>query len=85
MESIPTNVRGMEIDGAALQGAGITALTVDAQAVTLQSGPITIGATDGKTPEQYGPLNQVFHRPFCFVWPGRPTVAMRTGSCPSGR
>lgn len=63
-----TNVRGMQIEANALANAGITALTVDGEPVALEGAVVSLGETSGKRPEQYGPLNQVFHRPFCFVW-----------------
>ena len=73
-----TNVRGMQIQANALTDAGVTALTVDGEAVALDGSVITLGETSGKSPDQYGPLNQVFHRPFCFVWdPDGPAVYRR--------
>ncbi len=63
------NVRGMVLDGTILRSRGVRSLTVDGRAITLADGPIAVGPQDGKRPEQHGPLNQVFHRPFCFVYP----------------
>jgi len=63
-----TNVRSMVLDGAALKKKGVAALTVDGKEVPLADGPIAWGPQDGKTPEVHGPFNQVFHRPFCFVY-----------------
>lgn len=62
------NVRGLELDGGALLAKQVQSLTVDGKPQMLVDGPIAVGAMTGKTPRQHGPLNQVFHRPFCFVW-----------------
>jgi hypothetical protein len=62
------NVRGMVLDGAALTGKGVKKLLVDGKDVALADGPIAWGEQSGKTPAASGPLNQVFHRPFCFVY-----------------
>jgi len=64
-----SNVRAMVLDGAALKGKSVTKLVVDGKDVPLADGPISWGAEGGKTPAVQGPLNQVFHRPFCFVYP----------------
>jgi hypothetical protein len=63
-----TNVRSLVLDGAALTTRGITRAVVDGTEHTVSNGPIEIGPQDGKTPEVSGPLNQVFSRPFCFVY-----------------
>ncbi|MBM4354344.1 MAG: hypothetical protein FJ109_11210 [Deltaproteobacteria bacterium] len=64
-----SNVRGMVLDGKALKEKGVAKLVVDGKDVALASGPIEWGLQDGKSPSVQGPLNQVFHRPFCFVYP----------------
>ncbi|MDY0003521.1 MAG: prolyl oligopeptidase family serine peptidase [Polyangia bacterium] len=63
-----SNVRSMTLDGEALSGAGIASLTVDGQAHALAAGPIVIGPQTGKRAGLHGPLNQVYQRPFCFVY-----------------
>jgi poly(3-hydroxybutyrate) depolymerase len=63
-----SNVRSLVLDGAALAAAGVTSASVDGVALAVTPGPLLVGPEDGKTPDQHGPLNQVFHRPFCFVW-----------------
>lgn len=63
------NVRGMTLDGSALIAAGVTSLTVDSSTVALSQGPISWGAQEGKTPSLQGPMNQVYQRPFCYVYP----------------
>lgn len=64
-----TNVRSLEIDAAQLRSQGITALSVDGDAVAIDNDDVvTLGPTDGKTPEVHGPLNQVFFEPVCFVY-----------------
>jgi len=72
-----TNVRSMIVDGAALTAKGVSSLSVDGQVQTLASSPIEIGPQDGKRPELNGPLNQVFHKPFCFVWDDDGAAAYR--------
>lgn len=65
-----TNVRSLEIDTAMLADQGVSALEVDGESVELGAGAsVLVGPEEGKHPEVYGPLNQVFMRPFCFVWP----------------
>ncbi len=64
-----TNVRAMVLDGAALMDKGVTALMVDGEALDLVDGDMEIGPQTGKTADVHGPLNQVFQRPFCFVFP----------------
>lgn len=64
-----TNVRSMVIDGAALLDQGITELVVDAVPIELTDGPLEIGPTTGKRAHRNGPFNQVFHQPWCFVYP----------------
>jgi dienelactone hydrolase len=63
-----TNVRSLTLDGDALQAAGIDTAWVDGAAVSVTAGQLAVGPQDGKRPAQHGPLNQVFHRPFCFVY-----------------
>lgn len=62
------NVRSMNLDGDVLLAAGIASVEVDGVGYAVTSGKMEVGPQDGKHPQQYGPLNQVFQRPFCFVW-----------------
>lgn len=71
------NVRSFVIDTQALLDRSITSLEVDGTAVPLSGDMETVGPATGKTPEQQGPLNQVFHKPFCFVWPDEGAEAYR--------
>jgi hypothetical protein len=64
-----TNSRSLVLDGDALMARGIREVTVDGVAHDVAAGDITIGPQDGKTDEIYGPFNQVFARPFCFLYP----------------
>jgi dienelactone hydrolase len=66
-----SNVRSMVLDGEALLGKGIEELLVDGKAVELAGGEIPWGPQEGKNAETQGPFNQVFHRPFCFVYDGK--------------
>ena len=63
------NLRSMVLDGAALGEKGVTKLVVDGQAVALADSDIEWGPQGGKNEAVQGPFNQVFHRPFCFVYP----------------
>jgi predicted peptidase len=65
-----TNARGLLLDGKVLRAKGIAKVVLDdAAAVDVPEGPLSLGAPDGKHPGAYGPLNDVFRRPFCLVWP----------------
>ena len=63
------NIRTMEIDGAVLRAKGIDALVLNQQQYTLPDGPLVIGPETGKGPQVSGPYNQIYQRPFCFVYP----------------
>lgn len=63
------NVRSMVLNGAELAAQGVTTITVDGSDYAVTEGPLSIGPQGGKTPEVYGPFNQVFQRPFCLVYP----------------
>jgi poly(3-hydroxybutyrate) depolymerase len=64
-----TNVRSLLLDGAALKAKGVGKVAVDGVEHAVGGGPIAIGPQDGKRPGVHGPLNEVFQRPFCFVYP----------------
>lgn len=69
VDIVTLNVRGMEVDMGPLSDAGVATFTVDGTPYTVgPSGVQEHGLTAGKKPKQYGPLNQLFHRPFCFVY-----------------
>ncbi|MFW5967822.1 MAG: prolyl oligopeptidase family serine peptidase, partial [Persicimonas sp.] len=63
------NVRSMDIDGDALLEKGVDEIEVDGTTHEVEEGTIEIGPREGKKPGVNGPLNQVFQRPFCFVYP----------------
>jgi hypothetical protein len=71
------NVRSLVIDGAALAEAGVATLLVDGDPYSVTAEPMAIGPQTGKRPDLHGPLNQVFHRPFCFVWDDSGPAAYR--------
>jgi predicted esterase len=71
------NVRSLVIDGAALASAGVKSIVVDGKTFAVDGSPIPVGPQNGKRPEQSGPLNQVFHRPFCYVWDDAGPAAYR--------
>jgi poly(3-hydroxybutyrate) depolymerase len=62
------NVRALELDGAALAQKGVSEIVLDGAASAVEAAPMRFGPEGGKRPDVYGPLNQIFHRPFCFVW-----------------
>ncbi|MCO4774365.1 MAG: prolyl oligopeptidase family serine peptidase, partial [Deltaproteobacteria bacterium] len=61
------NARSLVLDGTALAGKGISTVVVDGESFPVADGPIAVGPQDGKNNEVYGPFNQAFRRPFCFV------------------
>jgi len=64
-----TNSRSLVLDGDALMARGVREVMVDGVAHSVVAGDIPIGPQDGKTEEIYGPFNQVFASPFCFLYP----------------
>ena len=68
MRVTTNNVRSMVLDGAALKSRGIDEITVDGETSAVEDTPMHVGPDDGKKPEQQGPYNQVYRRPFCFVF-----------------
>jgi len=64
-----TNVRSLVLDGKALKAKGRSFIDVDGKTLAVTDGPMQIGPTTGKRPLASGPYNQVFHRPFLFVYP----------------
>ena len=62
------NVRSLVLDGAALRGKGIATAVVDGASFPVGEGPIAVGPQSGKRPGVHGPFNEVFRRPFCFVF-----------------
>ncbi len=65
-----TNVRSFEVDVDALRAKGITALVHndDADYTLAEGGTLWIGPEDGKRAEVYGPFNQAFRKPYCYVY-----------------
>jgi poly(3-hydroxybutyrate) depolymerase len=64
-----TNVRSLTLDGDALGGLGVTTVTVNGEAVPVGPGALPVGPQDGKRPGLNGPMNEVYRRPFCWVYP----------------
>ena len=62
------NVRSLTLDGDALLDKGVSTVSVDGEDITVVAGPLSVGPTDGKNHEVYGPYNQVYRRPFCFAY-----------------
>ena len=71
------NVRGLKVDGAALLDKGVESLTINDEAVAIEDGELEWGELSGKNPQVQGPLNQVWHRPFCYVYPDDGPVKYR--------
>jgi hypothetical protein len=63
------NVRGLTLKGEELIARGVDILTWNGVDVTVTAEDIALGEQSGKTPEVYGPFNQVFERPFCLIYP----------------
>ncbi len=63
------NVRSLELDGDALSGLGITRVSVDGTEVPVMPGALPVGPQTGKRPGLNGPMNEVYARPFCYVYP----------------
>ncbi len=63
-----TNVRSLVLDGDALGQKGIVTVLVDGAGIPVTPGPMPVGPQTGKRPDLQGPMNQVFHRPFCLVY-----------------
>ncbi len=64
-----TNVRTLRIDTEALAEIGIMDVSVDDEVIELEAPFTFVGQREGKRADQYGPFNQVFRSPFCFVYP----------------
>ena len=75
-----TNVRGLELDGAALRARGVTRAVVDGRGFDVPEGPLAVGPQTGKRPGQHGPFNDVLQRPFCYVYATDDTVWQRYAS-----
>ncbi len=69
-----SNVRGMQLDGAMLASKGVTQAVVNGAPYPVSGHAMAIGPQDGKRPGVHGPLNEVFHQPWCFVYPDGATV-----------
>lgn len=63
-----SNVRTMIIDGKTLVDKGVSGLKVDGKEISIVPDDIIIGPLTGKNAQIHGPFNQIFHRPFCFVY-----------------
>ncbi len=77
VDLVTKNVRSLTLDAAALATKGITSVSVDGTAHAVGASPISVGPTTGKRPDLSGPLNQVFQRPFCFVWDDAGSIVYR--------
>ncbi|MGC6415675.1 MAG: prolyl oligopeptidase family serine peptidase [Bradymonadia bacterium] len=68
VELTTTNVRSMRIDREGLRAAELDAVMVNGEMMALGDDDLYWGPLDGKRPGLHGPLNDVFRRPFCFVY-----------------
>jgi hypothetical protein len=62
------NAIRLELDGAALAEKGIATVVVNAKSYEVTGETMFHGSETGKSPEAYGPLVQVFYRPFCVAY-----------------
>ena len=69
VELTTTNVRSLVLDGGALRGRGIEEVVMDGEPHAVPDGPLPLGPQDGKRPGVHGPYNEVYYRPWCFVYP----------------
>jgi predicted peptidase len=63
------NVRSMLLDGTALAALGIDTLVIDDEPIDVLEDDLPWGPQDGKRQDLYGPFNQLFHKPHCYVYP----------------
>jgi len=63
-----TNVRSLVLDAQILADQGVATVIVDGDSHDVTGDTIQVGPTEGKRAEAHGPLNQVFHRPWLFVY-----------------
>ncbi len=66
------NVRSMSIDLTALRAKEITELIIDGDLydlATIDESKLWIGPTSGKQKDRYGNHNQVYQKPFCWIYP----------------
>jgi dienelactone hydrolase len=73
-----SNVRSLAINAAPLILAGVTDMVVNDQEIQLNDMEMIIGPAEGKRPGQYGPFNEAFRRPFCFVYTSDDSQDART-------
>jgi hypothetical protein len=71
------NVRALTLDGRALRARGVLRASVDGRMMEVPDGPLAIGPATGKRPGLHGPLDEVFYRPFCLVYPDDGPAAYR--------
>lgn len=69
VELITDNVRTFELDGAVLSDLGIEQVLVDGVEHAVTDDSMIFGSDEGKRYDLHGPYNQVYHRPFCWVYP----------------
>ena len=62
------NVRNLSLSAEGLLANDATVVIVDGESYAVGDEDLWIGPTEGKTPERYGPVTQVFMNPFCFVY-----------------
>jgi dienelactone hydrolase len=65
---VTDNVRSLTLDAEGLLSKDVAMVVVDDEAYAVGEDDLWIGPEDGKTPDQYGPVTQVFMKPFCFVY-----------------
>ena len=68
------NVRSLVLDGDALSGLGVATVDVDGESVSVMPGALPVGPQAGKRAGLSGPMNEVYKRPFCYVYPDASTA-----------
>ncbi len=69
------NMRSLSIDPSILIAKGISELVVDGRPFPVNTELKWIGPTNGKRRDTHGPLNQIFQKPWCFVYGEAPEYA----------
>ncbi len=65
------NVRSYDLNGDALIAAGITDVDINGVPTPVTAGVMEMGPRTGKHPGVQGPMNEVYQRPFCYVYSER--------------
>ena len=68
VEVTTENIASLELNTSELSKKGVTSVSVNGESLSLDEERAAWGQESGKNSRAHGPFNQVFHRPFCFVY-----------------